>query len=342
MTAPLLRVEGLTVDYPAGRRGSTRAVDAVDLDIDAGQTVGLVGESGSGKSTIGRAVLGLAPITAGRILFDGQDVADLRRRHGTVDGLQVVFQDPYSSLDPTKTIGWSVAQPLVTRRGRAPGRHRPQVRDEVLAMLERVGLPASSAGRYPAQFSGGQRQRVAIARALITEPRLVICDEVVSALDLSVQAQVINLLADLQAERGLAYLFIGHDLDVVEHLSDHLVVLYRGRVLETGDARQVNRTPAHPYTRALVASAPVSDPAAQQLRRAQRESLKVVPRRAAPLGESCPFEHRCPIAEQRCRDERPALRVIGPGRRAACHLVDTDDTDDAVGAASSGLAGGGS
>lgn len=266
---PLLEIRDLAVEYPTGRKRTRRAVDGVSLAIQEGETLGLVGESGSGKSTIGRAVLGLAPVTEGSIRFDGHELANLGRkeRRGFSSSLQVVFQDPYSSLDPTKTIGYSLAEPLVSH-----GSDRAEARREASAMLERVGLRAEDSARYPGSFSGGQRQRIAIARALMLRPRLVICDEPVSALDLSIQAQVLNLMTDLQKEFGLSYLFIAHDLTVVRHVSDRVAVLSKGRIVEEGTSREVYENPRHPYTRALLAAAPVPDPAHQRQRRQARQA----------------------------------------------------------------------
>lgn len=317
----LLRVEQLRVDYPIARRRTFRAVDAVDLTIAPGETLGLVGESGSGKSTIAKAILGIAPVSAGTLSFDGTPLdPDRVRRRKPVTDIQAIFQDPTSSLDPSKTVGYTVAEPLLAqhrRRGTKAG--AAEVRDQVATMLERVGLTAAAAGRYPAQFSGGQRQRIAIARALIVDPRLVVCDEAVSALDLSIQAQILNLLRDIRAERGISYLFISHDLQVVEHLADNVVVLYRGRVMESGPSAAIHRSPEHPYTRALLAASPVPDPVAQRERRAAREVYRTKPARADALGESCPFRHRCPFAIARCAEERPALRPTASGSAVACH-----------------------
>jgi ABC-type glutathione transport system ATPase component len=248
------------------------AVDGVTFELDERRTLGLVGESGSGKSTIGRAILGLVPAALGTIAFDGEDItrATSARRRELSAELQVVFQDPFSSLNPSRTIGWSLAEPLrVHRRAADP-------EGEVAAMLERVGLRPDAATRYPAQFSGGQRQRVAIARALMVRPRLVICDEAVSALDLSVQAQVLNLLQDLQEELGMSYLFISHDLDVVRHVADEVVVLRQGRIVETGRTDEVYASPKARYTAELLAAAPVPDPdeqAARRLARLQKSSV---------------------------------------------------------------------
>ena len=263
---PVLAIEHLAVDYGGHRsRGAHRAVNEVSLDVAAGETVGLMGESGAGKSTIARAVLGLVPVTSGKVFFAGKDIthAPHAERKALARDLQAVFQDPTSSLNPARTVGSTLAEPL-TAQGI---RDRPAVRERVRVMLEKVGLPPEAAGRYPAQFSAGQRQRIAIARALMLSPRLVICDEVVSALDLSVQAQVLNLLARMQADTQLSYLFISHDPEVVRHVCDRLVVLYRGRIVESGPVARVMSAPAHPYTAALLAAAPVPNPREQRARR---------------------------------------------------------------------------
>jgi peptide/nickel transport system ATP-binding protein len=243
------------------------ALDRVSLDVQAGETVGIVGESGAGKSTLGRAVLGLVPVTAGTIRFGGQDITGLGRRDriALAAQLQVVFQDPDSSLNPARTVGSSLAEPLLGQRG-----PRAEVAGKVAAILERVGLPGDAAGRYPRQFSGGQKQRIAIARALIVSPRLVVCDEALSALDLSVQAQIINLLLELRHDLGLAYLFIGHDLAVIRHVADRVVVLRKGQVVEQGTAAQVCEQPAEPYTKTLMEAAPVHDPRQERARLAAR------------------------------------------------------------------------
>jgi oligopeptide/dipeptide ABC transporter ATP-binding protein len=315
MSTPLLEVEHLSVHFKAGRR-TTRAVDDVSFTIDPGETLGLVGESGSGKSTIGRAIVGLVPVTSGSVRFDGQDVtnASLARRRELAAEMQVVFQDPYSSLNPAKSIGQTLAEPL-SIHGKLS---RSERADRVASMLARVGMPPDAATRYPAQFSGGQRQRIAIARALMLEPKLVICDEPVSALDLSIQAQIMNLLADLQAELGVSYLFIAHDLAVVRHISRRTVVLYRGQVMEAGDAESVADHPRHPYSQALVDAAPMPDPDVQRVRAAARaESLFVTGPEGDPL-HSCAFASRCAHAADECRERRPGLTVEPDGRLIAC------------------------
>ncbi|WP_067460172.1 ATP-binding cassette domain-containing protein [Actinomadura macra] len=268
---PLLEVAGVTVRYQGRRRlRSTSALTEVSLDVRPGETVGLVGESGSGKTTLGKAVLGLVPVAHGAVRLDGRDITRLggRERRALSRDVQVVFQNPYLSFNPSRTVGQTVAETTTMLRDMRPA----QVAARMAEMLEAVGLDGAAAGRYPGQFSGGQLQRIAIARALMPSPRLLICDEAVSALDLSVQAQVLNLLADLRERHGLAYLFITHDLAVVRHLADRVVVLRRGRVVESGTVTEVCEHPRHSYTRALLAAAPVADPGEQARRRELRRS----------------------------------------------------------------------
>lgn len=320
--AALLEVENLCVRFPVRRswlgqpRGWVRAVEDVSFTLEAGETVGLVGESGCGKSSLGRAIVRLNEPASGRIRLKGQELTGLRgaalracRRH-----LQMVFQDPAGSLDPRFTVGRSLAEALDIHR-LAP---LPEQRaGRIASLLEAVGLDASLTGRYPHEFSGGQRQRIGIARALAVEPDLIVCDEPVSALDVSVQAQVVNLLQDLQRDRGLAYLFIAHDLAVVEHLSHRVLVMYLGRVVESAPARTLLGAPRHPYTQALISAVPVVDPATRRQRR-------VLPGETpSPLAPppGCPFHPRCPVAERRCREERPGLRERTPGHHVACHLA---------------------
>lgn len=318
-----LEIEGLVVEFPqpGWRSPPLRAVDVVDLTVNEGETVGLVGESGSGKSTIGRAVLGLVKPAAGTIRFGGKDITHLPRneRRKLATDLQVVFQDPYSSLNPALTIGKILTEPLEVQR-RLSGREA----DEAVGhLLERVKLPADAASRYPNRFSGGQRQRIAIARALAISPRLVVCDEPVSALDLSTQAQVLNLLSELQEEMGLAYLFVAHDLAVVRHFSRRIVVLYGGRVMEQGPAEDVYERPLHPYTRALLAAAPVRNPRVQRDRRLARSETAVSTTAVAkpPPIEGCPFAPRCPFAADVCWTKRPADDRV-KASVVACHMYD--------------------
>jgi oligopeptide transport system ATP-binding protein len=323
MNAPaLLDVEQLKVHFPVQQRlfgratEFVRAVDDVSFSIAPGETVGLVGESGCGKTTLGRAVIKLVEPTAGRIVFEGEDIArlrggELRQRRRR---FQMIFQDPYGSLNPRLTVADTIGEALDIHRLAANATAR---RERIEALLTDVGLDPTHAHRYPHEFSGGQRQRIGIARALAVEPRLIVCDEPVSALDVSVQAQTINLLQDLQREHGIAYLFVAHDLAVVEHISRRILVMYLGRIVEAGDAHRVCRAPQHPYTQALLSAVPVLDPDAKR----QRILLSGdVPSPIHPPS-GCPFHPRCPVAEPRCKTERPALRETEPGRFAACHLV---------------------
>jgi peptide/nickel transport system ATP-binding protein len=312
---PLLEIRDLVVEYRSRRR-VVRAVDGVSLSVPPGETVGLVGESGSGKTTLGRAILGLAPVTSGTITFGGQDITRLRgaARRKLAREMQAVFQDPYSSLNPALTVSKIVGEAL-----RAPGQvNSAEAATRVRDMLERVGLSSSAGGKFPGSFSGGQRQRIAIARALISSPRLVICDEAVSALDLSIQAQILNLLRGLQRETALSYLFIGHDLDVVRYMAERTVVMYRGRVMEEGPADAVARRPGHPYTRALVASMPSHDP---RMRKTARTALAddVTAALAPPPPHGCPFAPRCPEAIGLCREQPPPPVPTADGGLVACH-----------------------
>jgi ABC-type glutathione transport system ATPase component len=268
----LLEVQDLVVEYRGrGLRAKPfRALHAVSVRLGRGRTLGLVGESGSGKTTLGRAVLGLAPVTAGRVVFDGRDIsrASRRDRRALSREMQVVFQDPYSSLNPALTVGDILAEPLSVQ-----GVTGAEARARVTELLDRVHLPQDAQHRLPREFSGGQRQRVAIARALALRPRLVVCDEPVSALDLTTQARVLDLLLEIQQLTGVSYLFVSHDLDVVRHLSHEVAVMYRGRIVEQGDARQVTEAPQHPYTQRLLLASPVPDPDRQAARREARQGL---------------------------------------------------------------------
>lgn len=294
------------------------ALDDVSLSIQRGRTMGLIGESGSGKSTLAKAVLGLAPVQSGSVELLGRDITHLpapeRRTLGRT--LQAVFQDPNTSLNPSYTIGRSLAEPM-----RAQGiRAKEQISKRTATMLDDVNLGPEAAKKYPRQFSGGQRQRISIARALMTEPQLVICDEAVSALDLSVQAQILNLLSDLQDEHSLSYLFISHDMSVVKHLCHDVTVLYQGQVMESGPTTPVAQDPAHPYTRTLLLAAPIADPDLQRERRAARitpESAALTPTPAVSTG--CPFAPRCAFARETCWTTRPELRPLPDGRFVACH-----------------------
>jgi oligopeptide/dipeptide ABC transporter ATP-binding protein len=312
----LLRAEELTKTYPirsgalGAPAGRLTAVDRVNLTVARGQTLGLVGESGSGKTTCGRLIARLEDPDSGRILFDNEDWLALsgealRRRRRD---LQVIFQDPQTSLNPRMTAGDQIAEPLrVQKLAR-----RREVRERVAQLLSEVGLPGDASSRFPSEFSGGQRQRIAIARALATRPKFLVCDEPVSALDVSVAAQIVNLLLDLRDSKGLSYLFISHDLALVERISDRIAVLYLGRVVEEGPASEVASRPLHPYTAALISAVP--DPFSNRA----RVVLEGEPASAASPPPGCAFHPRCPIARPRCRQERPLLREIAPGRCAAC------------------------
>ena len=322
MTA-LLAVEGLAKHYAvrsgvvrARTIGTVRAVDGVSFQVRRGETLALVGESGCGKSTTARLVTRLLEPTAGRVVFDGQDVtraagAELRALRRRV---QIVFQDPFASLNPRQTVGDTIAEPMVVHgMGNAAAR-----RARVHELLALVGLQPFHADRYPHAFSGGQRQRIGISRALAVRPDLLVCDEPVSALDVSVQAQVVNLLRDLQAQFGLGYLFIAHDLAVVRHMADRVAVMYLGRIVETADTGALFAAPSHPYTRALLAAIPRPDP---------RLRGRIVPTEGDPPSAldpppGCRFHPRCPHAEAVCRTEDPVLRMLGEGREVACHLAE--------------------
>ncbi|MEM9693945.1 MAG: oligopeptide/dipeptide ABC transporter ATP-binding protein [Myxococcota bacterium] len=320
MSDTLLAVKDLKVHFPVREEGawwrkplSLRAVDGVDLELKAGRTLGLVGESGSGKSTTGRAIVRLVEPTAGSIKLEGREIAHLKKRDllAVRPAMQMVFQDPYASLNPRMTLFDLVAEPL-----RIHGRLGRDGRSQVAALFEQVGLERAYLSRYPNALSGGQRQRVGIARALALSPKLIVADEPVSALDVSIRAQIINLMVDLQRDRGLSYLFIAHDLGVVRHISHEVAVMYLGRIVEYGPTAALFERPKHPYTQALLAAVPRVD------RRPPRR-LRLVGEMPSPLSppEGCPFHPRCPEVMDRCRSEVPALRSL-EGRRVACHLHD--------------------
>jgi oligopeptide transport system ATP-binding protein len=319
--APLLEVRNLKKYFPIRKgvlsrvSGYVKAVDDVSFTISRGETFGLVGESGCGKTTTGRAVLRLIDPDAGEIRFDGADLlklgsTELRRRRRD---MQIIFQDPFASLDPRMKIRAIVGEPFAIH-GIARGSERD---DHVAKLLKTVGLDPSVMNRYPHEFSGGQRQRIGIARALALRPKLIVADEPVSALDVSIQAQIINLLADLQSEFGLTYLFISHSIPVIEHISTRIGVMYLGKLVEVGAADQICGAPKHPYTQALISAVPVPDPAVRK----ERVILKGdVPTPVNPPA-GCRFHTRCPIAVDRCKVEEPPLRQLDDGRHAACHLA---------------------
>jgi oligopeptide/dipeptide ABC transporter ATP-binding protein len=317
----VLEATGLSKHFPArrglfgGDRGTVRAVDGISFTIERGQTLGIVGESGCGKTTTAKLVLGLEVPTGGIMRFEGKDLQDLDtvgRRHYR-KSVQAVFQDPYASLNPRMRISAIITEPLITHEQLSAG----EVRERVLSLLDMVGLPARAADLFPHEFSGGQRQRIAIARALALSPRLIVLDEPVSALDVSIRAQILNLLRDLQARLGLSYLFIAHDLAAVAHMSHTIAVMYLGKIVETGEARALAHAPKHPYTEALFSAALPSHPDER------REEIILPGEVPSPLNppSGCRFHPRCPHAMERCAGEEPALRDI-EGRIVACHLYD--------------------
>ncbi|WP_198368455.1 ABC transporter ATP-binding protein [Roseomonas rosulenta] len=325
MTAPLVTASGLSKTFEVGggglfgmrRRLLLRAVDDVALSISSGETLGLVGESGCGKSTLGRLLIRLIEPTAGRITFDGTDITALKRMEMRPHrrSMQIIFQDPYGALNPRMSVEDIIAEPLIIH-GAKPG---AETRRQATQMLEKVGLPARALDRFPHEFSGGQRQRIGIARALILHPRLIVCDEAVSALDVSVQAQIVNLLQDLQREMGLTYLFIAHDLSVVRHISDRVAVMYLGKVVEVADKRSIYAAPLHPYTQALIAAVPAQHPSLRSRGKRQRIAGDIPSALNPPSG--CRFHTRCPHVMPICRERAPPLTEPAPGHEVACHLI---------------------
>ena len=323
-SAKILQVRDLKKHFPIKKGffnkqvGAVRALDGIDLDVYAGETLGLVGESGCGKSTLGRVILRLLPATAGSVTFEGTNVLDsdakqmkeLRRQ------MQIVFQNPYASLDPRMTVFQIVSEPLTVHKV-ASGK---ELKEQVYALLKLVGLSAEMADRYPHEFSGGQRQRVGIARALALRPRLIVADEPVSALDVSVQAQILNLLVDLRKEFNLTYVFIAHNLDVVRYISDRIAVMYLGKIVELGNCAEVYSTPLHPYTQALISAAPVPDPDMDRSARIILQGDLPSPANPPP---GCAFNTRCPLVKDLCRTEVPKLREVMPGHQSACHFAET-------------------
>ena len=319
---PLLEVQDLKTHFPVRKGlfsrtvGQVYAVDGISFTLAPGETLGLVGESGCGKSTAGKTILKLIEPTSGTIRLEGEELTSLSRREMRPyrREMQIIFQDPYSSLNPRMSVGNIVGEPFVIHK-LARGREKEE---RVAALFERVGLRPEQMRSYAHEFSGGQRQRVGIARALALNPKLIIGDEPVSALDVSIQAQVINLLMDLQAERGISYVFISHDLAVVEHISHRVAVMYLGKLVEMAEKRELYRRPLHPYTQALLSAVPVPDPAKRRKSRVLLEGD--VPSPIDPPS-GCRFHTRCPHAEARCRKDEPQWREVGPGHWTACHLV---------------------
>jgi peptide/nickel transport system ATP-binding protein len=324
MTEPLLQVRDVKTHFPVrggllGRvRGTVKAVDGVSFDVRRGETLGLVGESGCGKSTLGRTLLRLIDPTAGSIRFEGQELTGLSQRElrPLRRRMQLIFQDPYASLNPRMTVRDIIGEPFAIH-GLARGREREE---KVLALLELMGLPREAMERYPHEFSGGQRQRIGIARSIAMRPDLVIADEPISALDVSIQAQIVNLLVDLQRELNLTYVFIAHDLKIVEYISTRVAVMYLGKIVELADAADLYRRPRHPYTQALLSAVPVPDPDHKKTRIILQGDVP------SPLSPppGCAFHPRCPHAFERCRRETPPLYDLGKGHTAACFLAEPE------------------
>ncbi len=318
----LLEARNLVKHYPIfggvflHQVAAVKAVDGVDIAIQSGETLGLVGESGCGKSTLGRAVLRLEEPTTGEVMFDGHNILAYRPEQVRLlrKKMQIIFQDPFSSLNPRKTVGYIVGEPL--RIHGVGNRHERHAR--VAQLLETVGLRPEHMRRYPHQFSGGQRQRIGVARALALNPKFIVCDEAVSALDVSIQAQVLNLLKDLQQEFGLTYLFISHDLHVVEHISNRVAVMYLGKIVELADSTDLYAQPLHPYSQALLSASPMPDPTLE------RRRIILAGDVPSPIDPppGCRFHTRCPVARDICKQKEPAMRDIGPNRQVACFFAD--------------------
>ncbi|WP_338472338.1 ABC transporter ATP-binding protein [Niallia sp. XMNu-256] len=321
MTKPIVSLKGVKKYFPVGsglfgkKDQFVKAVDGVSLDIYPGETVGLVGESGSGKSTTGRMVVGLSKPTDGKIYFEGKKISEYRNKKELGKHLQMIFQDPYSSLNPRMTVADIIAEPLVLHRIGS----KKEIRKRVDELLERVGLASYHGSRYPIEFSGGQRQRIGIARALALKPKLIVCDEPVSALDVSIQAQILNLLKEIQEEMGISYLFIAHGIQAVKHISDRVAVMYLGRMIEVAETEELFANPRHPYTEALLAAVPLPDP---NLRERERIILKGdLPSPTNPP-QGCHFHTRCLAAMEKCKNIQPILTPLSHQNLTACLLYE--------------------
>lgn len=322
MTQPLLKIEGLKKHFPTTTggtfskvKGVVKAVDGIDLEINAGQTIGLVGESGCGKTTAGRTILKLYEPTEGKIIFEGEDLAPKspKKMKPYRSQMQMIFQDPFASLNPRQTVGSLISAPFQIQGITPEG----GIIEEVQRLMKRVGLNPEHINRYPHEFSGGQRQRIGVARAIALKPKLIVADEPVSALDVSIQAQVVNLLEDLQDEFNMAYIFVAHDLSVVQHISDRVIVMYLGKVMEEADKVDLFTHPRHPYTKALLSAVPVADP----IKGRKRERIILQGDLPSPVNPpaGCVFNTRCWKAQDKCRTEVPQLMQIGTNHRIACH-----------------------
>ncbi|MEF3306181.1 ABC transporter ATP-binding protein [Paenibacillus sp. GYB003] len=318
MSAPLLEIKGLKKYFPIGtsaKSGVVKAVDDVNLTLYEGETLGIVGESGCGKSTVGRLALRLLDPTEGEIRFNGVSIGGMSQRQlrPIRKDMQCVFQDPYASLNPRLSVGYAIAEPLVLQTGKS----WKEAMKQAESLLETVGLSAQAARLYPHEFSGGQRQRIAIARAISLEPKMIVADEAVSALDVSIQAQIVNLLGSLQQRMKVSYMFVSHNLSIVRNISDRVAVMYLGRVVETAGRDDLFGNPQHPYTKALLSSVPEPDVTIKR----ERIVLKGEVPNAANPPSGCPFHPRCPIATDRCKTERPEFREVKPGHFASCHFI---------------------
>ena len=324
METPLLEIRDVKKYFPVkkvhGKEITVKAVDSINLKINQGEIVGLVGESGCGKSTLGKSILKLHEITGGQILFHGEDITNYNERQMRPlrEKIQIIFQDPYASLDPRMTVSSIIEEGMVIH-GMYDAKRR---QERVYELLELVGLNKEHANRFPHEFSGGQRQRIGIARALAIEPEFIVCDEPISALDVSIQSQIINLLHDLQQQLGLTFLFIAHDLNIVKYISDRIAVMYLGNVVELASSDDLYAHTLHPYSKALLSAVPIPDPSAEAQKHRQILSGDVPSPINTPKG--CNFAGRCPVACDKCRESKPQLREIRPGHFCACHLVEPE------------------